>query len=1382
MSNLTIKRLYTENPFVDSLLFYSKLLVYNTVIKLEKEANNAETVESIKRSDLYIISYEGRGSYELYTYTENILKLSSVPAGKVVEWAANNSKIPASYHDELTKIAQQYCIDHYIEENNYYRMITGKPKINDYGIPIKNYDYLIPEGNDYGNVTYVHELSTSAAQMLDKYGVLDIIKTDYPAATYLNYIICGITIYKARKAYNYQILYQPPLNSNTTTDIGLLNIEEKFTNKYNNNRLIMIRTMYSDAMKLHSPYYDNFMAIIIMLMTMSDMLTEVQEHLIKKDILDIRCVQILFEQYGVPYYHNIPLTYQIKMVKQINILICYKSCTKGMLNLIDIFGAKDINIYRYFLLRDRKKDKWGDYIYNTSQLYSSIDNDIIETESYSVDITDNIIPFPFDYILEKGNALFVSLDGYRLTNGTDYEIYNYNHIKFLNDIDKDHKKIEYRFYYDKNTKNVEYIPDTTNAVQMVTETLTSTSNEIPFTPPYVDYFNDGNDVILSVGGILLGQSFYTINKDTNIITVDSSYDMDSRECVLIYLWGEKMKTVFNKVNVAAVTDNQFMFTIPEPFANYTVNGNGFFITIGTTYIDSRRYSITSNGKIIFDNIYLNIGKHVTFNFIYSLASIYTPINMVAKTIALVATEHYQREFSFDFPIENYIKYGYKIYVKLRGWYLDSSYYDIYKGKLVLRNQAVSLQPKEILYITFVYGPTNQNVIVSHSYKEVKEDGQTTFDISFPVDKYFEKGNKLIVDASGYLLNNGIEYHLSTDNSKVIIDNPDIIPYVTEKINYTFIYNMESEYAIKLKEEILTVDTDGQTTFYLNYPFFPYRQTTQGLLVFYKSLLVDPNLITYNKYNATIDIPDMKKGEQLEVLYIFNNKYLTNNLDILKVSETTVTTKDIMSNDSIIPVPVPFSDYLENEWPYFIETNKNLVSDSLYTIINNGMIFLKQSDIDSHPTLTFTFIYKNASPYVTITDSEDYTTDIDLKFVRTNLTTKDPINEIKSLKSFKSYDSVTLADRFWDGETDDENYHEQLKNIIKAREFNYARTKYYTIDYTVEITDMAFEIAYFYNMLYDDVFREDLLLISVPSINPNATFKLANLFIYMTALAYNFSGYVDKIMDTPTKVLYCKGFNFKANLNTLKEYIKDNRRLWTDYDVFGFLIPESQVPDMKTFVDIYKNNKNVYKTIVHGMKEAKNHDIYVIWKKMYDSLMVWQFNLEFFKLNDGTVAKSFSDFLKEKDSILYKSLEAIKSIEDKESREDTIVHTISDIVYILEEWLPSNEFKYIFNQFPGVSQEYILQYLFTMINFFKSYKIILNEMNIEMVADDPDENTIRFYYINHPLITLLKPDYSKFNDITKTSMKTKYIDKVGFVDKVVFDRFSRTDIACSIKVV
>src|SRR5574344_2284432 len=134
MSDLTIKRLYTENPFVDSLLYYSKLLAYNTVIKLDKEANNAETVESIKRSDLYIISYEGRGEYALYTYTEDILKLSSIPAINITAWANDNSKIPSKYHDELTKIAQKYYIDNYIEENNYYRMITGKPNLNDYGI------------------------------------------------------------------------------------------------------------------------------------------------------------------------------------------------------------------------------------------------------------------------------------------------------------------------------------------------------------------------------------------------------------------------------------------------------------------------------------------------------------------------------------------------------------------------------------------------------------------------------------------------------------------------------------------------------------------------------------------------------------------------------------------------------------------------------------------------------------------------------------------------------------------------------------------------------------------------------------------------------------------------------------------------------------------------------------------------------------------------------------------------------------------------------------------------------------------------------------------------------------------------------------------------
>ena len=1357
-ANIT-KKIYTDNPFVDSLLYYVKILAYGSVIKLQSMADKAETDSSLTKSDLYLLAYENSGSFDLFSYNEDVLSQSSVPASKVSAWAANNSLIEDKYKDELLALERTYYIAHYDEENSYYRMIIGLPPIGDYGIPIKNYEYLVPEGNDLGNATYIHELGAAGCRMLDGYGILDIIKADYPDAEYLNYITCGISLYKARKSFDYQILYSP--------SCGVIEIDEKFATKYSENRIVMIKTMYSDAMGIQSSYYDNFMAFITMMMTIADMLTEVQEHMIKKDIIDARCIEYLFSVYGIPYYRTIPLKYQTRMIKRVNDLVRYKSCAQGMLNLITIFGCEDIEVFKYYLLRERKRDYWGDYVYNVTNNVTSKYNDIVLLQHTEKPSTNLTIPYPFTHFLQKGNVMFVRLDNHRLVENVDYEIYNYDQIRFLNGVDVNKRTIQYDFYYDKNTINQEFIPNTEDGITMITKFVTPSSDTFTYDVPYADYFNDGNQIIISCDGVFIPTDGYTINRAGGTITIDSTYKVAGKEVVLIYLYGKKYTTKFLKVDVEAYVDNQTVFTIPEPFKNYTINGNCFFITIGSTYIDSRRYDIT-NGQIVLKDTKIKLGRKVAFNFIYSTASVYTSIDLMHTVQTIKATNDFQYVFPVNYPLDNYLNSGYNVYVKLKGWFLPLDYYDYYTGKIVLRNHALALHAGETFELHFIYGPMNDNLIVTHQSVVAQTPYQATFDIKLPLVNFFEKGNKVIADVDGYPLIDTTDYYYNSDHTQITITNKDLLPYKGGSVNFTMVYNQESDYAVKIQTQTITASSDGQKSFFLNLPFYPYLQTTQGFLVIHKSRIVNPELISTNEYTITLDLDTIEMGDDIVIVYIFNNKYQLNRLQLLTVKEITVPLHFTLDSDLVVDIPVPFDDYLENYWPYFVDHKMDKVDKSLFEEINNGMLFINPRDVLNYDSFTFVFVYKDS--YLNIDEEEDYTKDIDLRFSKVPLESKHPLDYIKQSKQTKSYDSVTLDDKFWDGEDNQDNAHEAIKLAILKRQFNYARTKYMTLEYMIDLSDMVFQTCYFYNMLYDDVFREDLLTVNVPTISANKQFKIVNLFIYMTALAYNYSGIKDKVMDTPTKIMYVKGFNFKADLAALKQYVRDNRRRYQDFDFDTFMIPMQEIPDMATFIEIYRNNKTIYQTIVKGMAEANNYDIYKIWKTLYESLMTWKFNLEFFKLSDGTIAKTLSAFLKEKDNVLYMSLEAIKAISDKETRENEIVTVISDIVYILEEYIDSKEFKYIYLQFPGVSGEYVLQYLFTMINFFKSYKVILKEMNVNLTIDDPYENMIRPNDKQAMLISLVKPDYIGFKEVKHSNVRLEKKETIGFTDKVSFNYY------------
>ena len=74
MSSVEISKTYSNNPFVDYLLYYTKLLSFGSVIKNEEEAMKNETKESILAGDILISCFENTAVFELFDYDESLLK------------------------------------------------------------------------------------------------------------------------------------------------------------------------------------------------------------------------------------------------------------------------------------------------------------------------------------------------------------------------------------------------------------------------------------------------------------------------------------------------------------------------------------------------------------------------------------------------------------------------------------------------------------------------------------------------------------------------------------------------------------------------------------------------------------------------------------------------------------------------------------------------------------------------------------------------------------------------------------------------------------------------------------------------------------------------------------------------------------------------------------------------------------------------------------------------------------------------------------------------------------------------------------------------------------------------------------------------------------
>jgi len=383
-------------------------------------------------------------------------------------------------------------------------------------------------------------------------------------------------------------------------------------------------------------------------------------------------------------------------------------------------------------------------------------------------------------------------------------------------------------------------------------------------------------------------------------------------------------------------------------------------------------------------------------------------------------------------------------------------------------------------------------------------------------------------------------------------------------------------------------------------------------------------------------------------------------------------------------------------------------------------------------LWFHFIYLVRAPYVWPEYREDFSLTTDLRFCKIPISDPHSTKYLLDQSRWKKYDLIVHEDRWWAGKDYKEDNYNLIKDAIYEMPFNYTRSKYYGVGRVIELSTHSAKLAFFYAALFDDVFLEDQLNVEIKPLSETHKFNIAHLILYMTCLTYTFNGIEDVILENPNDLLYASGFNYRASLEDLKSYIIAHHYDPKEFPIFDMMIPTAQISDLAEFINIQKNNEEVYHIIRNRMVEAQDNREYLIWKHIYDSLMTWKFNMDYYKLSDGSVATTYSEFLKEKDSILYVSLEKIRAISDKEQRIDAITTMVNDICYILEEYIDKDLAKNVFAEFAGFSTASILKYMMQVIEFFKSYKIIFSDKGeiidvgsggIKTINED---SVIRFY--------------------------------------------------------
>lgn len=529
------------------------------------------------------------------------------------------------------------------------------------------------------------------------------------------------------------------------------------------------------------------------------------------------------------------------------------------------------------------------------------------------------------------------------------------------------------------------------------------------------------------------------------------------------------------------------------------------------------------------------------------------------------------------------------------------------------------------------------------------------------------------------------------------------------------------------------------------------------------------------------------------------------IDLLSETQVFIAKRDVFDVRSIQYIfssyGIPY--YQEIPIKYQINMMKNLNKLIKYKATSINMVDI--CSLFGFPNITIFKYYilkdRKINPDGTFVFNENEEDNYDLKFLKVPIT--DNFDEhIRETNNYADYETITTDDWLWD---EHGSLSEAVRKELLEKEFNIMRSKYISIDATYEMTEVSFELPYFFNMLYDDVKMEEQLKLSVPYISNTATFRFTDVFIMIFALGYLYNGLKDNIMNagnvyerelvtnpdgsTTTrvlkdsngnpirKILHIMGFNFKQNMMALGEYIANKGYTAEDLGIKDFTIPTASILSYNQLLEIFTANKGVHSNLINLMMNADDKDIFDIYKKLYEALMIMEFTNDYFKTPMGEVAETYTEFMYHRDAVLYNVLKELQAEVDNSPFDENgkpdltnarrkIDAYIESIVVAIQEYIDSDEYKYLFSNIPGETAEYLQRYIMKVINFFKSYKIDMVGMNTIYTIDDKFNNFVRAIdKIDHTNITFYKDEFIDPLEKLRTKVSAMYADSVKPTDDI-----------------
>jgi hypothetical protein len=342
------------NPLNQLYLDFTNI-IEDSIIKYKYKADLAETITSKKAADAYITAMLQEDVFNTYYRYDadiitEIMKLGDVSEAYI--YTNDRNLIPTKYRDMILKRQREKILSDYVETNNYYRMLNGLPDIEE-----TETDHIYPdekylENNNVPKGVPVHELTDTQIAILENNGCLGELRSLYPKKKYLSFLGGKkIDIITAREGKNFGLIRLPKDISES--------LWNTFSFIYDQCREYFTTCIYVSEYRDIIDYYDNFIAMCIMLMTMQQVIMRTIKMTSERDYFDENSVKNLFDVYSVPYNPNMDSSLRRQLVQNINLLVQNKGTNKVIYDISSILGFDRLKIYKYYLVKSQRFDHNG---------------------------------------------------------------------------------------------------------------------------------------------------------------------------------------------------------------------------------------------------------------------------------------------------------------------------------------------------------------------------------------------------------------------------------------------------------------------------------------------------------------------------------------------------------------------------------------------------------------------------------------------------------------------------------------------------------------------------------------------------------------------------------------------------------------------------------------------------------------------------------------------------------------------------------------------------------------------------------------------------------------------------------------------------------------